>query len=112
MDNQIAILMVAAEVIPGKDEEFNRWYDEHHIPLFSSKMPHVKSIRRYYSPKSNPQSIAIYEFSSMEELKEALSSKESEAAGQDADSQLGKLVRSFSFKNYLQVYHLAVSPER
>ncbi|HZW57154.1 MAG TPA: hypothetical protein VFF30_12765 [Nitrososphaerales archaeon] len=104
MDTQHAVLVVSAEVIPGKDDEFNSWYDEHHIPSFSSKMPHLKSIRRYYSKKSNPQSIAIYEYSTMDELKISLASKESEDAGKDADAQLGKLVKSFTYNRYLQTH--------
>jgi len=34
-----ALLVVAANSIPGKEEEFNVWYDDHHIALFSRKMP-------------------------------------------------------------------------
>ena len=27
-----ALLIVSTEVLPGKEEEFNRWYNDHHIP--------------------------------------------------------------------------------
>lgn len=91
-------------MISGKEEEFNKWYDEHHIPMFSGKMPHLKSVRRFYSKRSEPHFIAIYEFASFDDLKESMSSKESEAAGEDADKQVGVLVKSFTFNSYSQIY--------
>jgi hypothetical protein len=99
-----ALLIVSAEVIPGKEDEFNKWYNEHHIPLFSGKMPGVKSIRRLYSKRSKPQFLAFYEYDSYEVLKRSLDSKESKLAGEDADKQLGILVKSFNFNSYYQVF--------
>jgi hypothetical protein len=97
-------LIVSAEVLAGKEEAFNKWYDEHHIPVYSGKMPLLKSIRRFYSKKSTPQFIAIYEYSSFDDLKKSMASKESQLAGQDADEQIGKLVKSFSYNTYSQIY--------
>src|SRR5579884_976473 len=57
-----AILVVSADVIEGREAEFNKWYDEHHIPLFSGKIPHLKRVRRFYSKRANPSFITIYEF--------------------------------------------------
>jgi len=95
-----AILVVSAEVIPGKDEEFDKWYNEHHIPEYSGKMPYLKSVKRYYSKRSNPQYIAIYEYDSYDNLKKSMASKESNLAGEDADKQVGVLVKSFTFNTY------------
>jgi hypothetical protein len=97
-------LIVSAEVLPGKEEEFNKWYDEYHIPRYSGKMPFVKSLRRFYSKKSTPQFIAIYEYDSFDDLKKSLASKESALAGEDADKQVGKLVKSFAYNTYSQIY--------
>jgi len=36
-DNPSAFLVVSAAIIPGKEEEFNLWYDKQHIPLYASK---------------------------------------------------------------------------
>src|SRR5579875_1172840 len=102
--NTPAILVVSADVIAGKEEEFNKWYDEHHIPLYSSKMPHVKSIRRFYSKRSSPSFITIYEYASMDDLKKSLGSREAKGAGDDADKQIGVTARSFSYHSYAQIY--------
>jgi hypothetical protein len=95
-----AILAVGSDIVPGMEDEFNRWYDQEHIPKYASKMPYLKSVRRYYSKRGKPQSLAIYEYSSMEDLKKSLASAESKAAGDDADKQVGKLAKSFSFNTY------------
>ena len=99
-----ALLIVSADVIPGKEDEFNRWYNDHHIPGFSGKMPHVKTIRRYFSKRSFPNFIAIYEYASFDDLKKSLASRESAEASTDADKQVGVLVKSFSYSSYGQIY--------
>jgi hypothetical protein len=102
--NLNSILIVSADVIAGKEEEFNKWYDEHHIPVYSGKMPLLKSVKRFYSKKSTPQFIAIYEYASFSDLKNSMASKESELAGKDADEQVGILVKSFAYNMYSQIY--------
>lgn len=99
-----ALFIVSAEVIPGKEEEFNKWYNEHHIPLFSGKLPFLKSVRRYYSKKSNPQFLTIYEYGSHEDLEKSLASPESKAAREDSTKQVGILVKPFIFNTYNQIY--------
>jgi hypothetical protein len=97
-------LIVSADVNLGKEEEFNKWYDEHHIPMYSGKMPLLKSVRRFYSKRSTPNFIAIYEYATFEDLKKSMESKESQLAGEDADKQVGNLVKSFEYNTYSQVY--------
>ena len=99
-----AVLVVSAEVLPGKEEEFNRWCDEHHIPVYSGKMPFVKSIRRFYSKRGNPQFITLYEFDSFDDLKKSTASEEAQQAKLDADSQVGQLVKTFVYNSYSQIY--------
>ncbi len=99
-----AVMIYSAEVIPGKEEEFNRWFDDHHIPLFSGKLPGLKNVRRFYSKRSDPQFVTIYEFESYDDLKKALASDESKSAGSDADSQVGVLIKSSKYGFYSQVY--------
>jgi hypothetical protein len=72
--------------------------------MYSGKMPFLKSVRRFYSKKANPQFIAIYEYDSVDDLRKSMASRESELAGQDADRQVGKLVKSFGFNTYSQIY--------
>jgi len=91
-------------VLPGKEEEFNKWYDQHHIPNYSGKMPLLKSVKRLYGKRSQPQFLALYEYASFEDLKKSLASPESDLSGKDADSQVGKLVKSFAFNTYTQIF--------
>ena len=99
-----AILIFSAEVIPGKEEEFNKWYDEHHIPLFSQKLPGLKKVKRFYSKRAEPQFLAIYEYDSFDDLKKSLSSEEMKAAAADADSQKGILISSSKTSVYDQIF--------
>jgi uncharacterized protein (TIGR02118 family) len=99
-----AILVVSMEVVLGKEEEFNRWYDDHHIPLYAEKMPGLKAVRRYYSKGSDPQFMTIYEFKSFDDLEKALSSEEAKAAVADADPQVGVLIKSQKFGTYNQIF--------
>lgn len=102
--NASALLIVSADVISGKEDEFNEWYDQHHIPNYSGNLPLVKSVRRFYSRRSNPQYVAIYEYGSFDELKKSMASEESKLAGEDADKQIGRLVKSFTYNTYSQIY--------
>jgi uncharacterized protein (TIGR02118 family) len=97
-------MVFSVEVIPGKEEEFNKWYEEHHIPLFSAKLPRLKSVKRFYSKRGEPQYLTIYEFDSFDDLKKALSSEESKAAGADADAQVGVLIKSSKYGTYSQIF--------
>ena len=99
-----ALLIASAEVLPGKEEEFNRWYNDHHIPEFGNKLPKVKTVRRYFSKRGSPSFIAIYEYGSFDDLKKSVTSRESRDAAADADKQIGVLVKSFTYTSYDQIY--------
>lgn len=45
---------------PEHEEEFNKWYDEEHIPLMTA-VPGVLSARRFRDPSGNPPYLALYE---------------------------------------------------
>lgn len=54
-------LFVAIGDTPAEHEvEFNRWYDEEHIPLLRA-VPGVISARRFMDPCGKPRYIALYE---------------------------------------------------
>ncbi len=60
------INMVATECKPEVEAEFNRWYDEVHIPLLF-KYQGMKKVARYKlasGPDEFPAYLAIYEFDS------------------------------------------------
>lgn len=99
-----ALLIVSADVIPGKEEDFNSWYNGHHIPDFAERMPYVQKIRRFYSKRGSPRFITIYEYASFDDLKKSLSSEEANQAAADADLQVGKVATSFTFSSYSQIY--------
>jgi hypothetical protein len=55
-----AIFAAIGDVPPEHEAEFNRWYDEEHVPLLA-KVPGVLTARRFFDPKGKPRYIALYE---------------------------------------------------
>ena len=52
--------MVYTDVGPEHEDEFNRWYDEEHIPERLS-IPGVLSAARYAAVQGGPKYLACYE---------------------------------------------------
>lgn len=102
--NKCALFFAYVDVIPGKEPELNDWYDNHHIPEYAGKLPLLKSVKRFYSKKSAPEFLAIYEYDSFDDLKKSLASEEAKAAGEDANKQVGVLIKSISYKTLAQIY--------
>jgi len=65
------ILSIVATTCPPEEEtEFNKWYNEVHIPMLM-KYKGIKKTTRYKvmdTDKNKPQYIAIYEYDSKEDL--------------------------------------------
>lgn len=59
------ILMVYCDVSPDVEDEFNRWYDQEHIPERLS-IPGVLSAARYVALGGGPKYLACYELSGPE----------------------------------------------
>jgi hypothetical protein len=55
-----AVLVVNVEVDPVDEDEFNRWYDEEHIPEKRST-PGFRSARRFVSHDHPGRYLAVYE---------------------------------------------------
>jgi hypothetical protein len=55
-----ALLMVQVEIDPADDEEFNKWYDEEHVPE-KLRTPGFISARRFRSAEVNTKYLVIYE---------------------------------------------------
>jgi len=52
---------VAIGDVPREHEdEFNRWYDEEHLPLLS-QVPGVMRARRFFDPNGKPRYVALYD---------------------------------------------------
>tara|TARA_B100000315_G_scaffold76091_1_gene69657 strand:+ start:3219 stop:3878 length:660 start_codon:yes stop_codon:yes gene_type:complete len=54
------LLMVFVDVPADKEEDFNRWYNEEHIPELLT-IPGVLNAARYEAVKSGPKHLACYE---------------------------------------------------
>jgi len=67
-ENDSILYLVALKPEPGYEEQFNRWYEEEHIPELL-ECPGFNSARRYRAVEGDPQYIAIYEIESMDAFK-------------------------------------------
>jgi hypothetical protein len=55
-------MMIAMFDIPEElDEEFNKWYDEEHIPEKVGRVPGFIRARRYQSLEGRPNYVCVYE---------------------------------------------------
>lgn len=60
MTQATAVLVVQVEIDPADDEEFNRWYDEEHLPE-KLATPGFISARRFRVSDGGPRYMVIYE---------------------------------------------------
>lgn len=60
-----ALLFVGMNVDPAIEEEFNRWYNEEHLPRLLA-VPGVLSARRYRSVRGDLKYLAIYHLATAE----------------------------------------------
>ena len=61
------LLMVWADIPPGKEEEFNRWYNEEHIGDLLA-IPGFLNAARYVAVSGGPKYLACYELESPQVL--------------------------------------------
>lgn len=61
------LLLVMMDVDPEHEAEFNRWYDEEHLPE-RLRCPGFRSARRYLATEGSPKYVAIYELDDVEVL--------------------------------------------
>jgi antibiotic biosynthesis monooxygenase (ABM) superfamily enzyme len=62
---QHILLIVRTDVAPEMEEEFNRWYNEEHIPLLL-RVPGVLWAKRGMNTGEGQKYIAVYEHESIE----------------------------------------------
>jgi antibiotic biosynthesis monooxygenase (ABM) superfamily enzyme len=69
------LLIVRASVAPGREEEFNRWYDHEHVPDVLRLLPGVLGAARYEVglDDGTHDYMAVYAFESAEKLDAAIS---------------------------------------
>lgn len=83
------ILIVANEPEAGREDEYNAWYTEKHIPMLL-QFPGLKRASRYRLSGENKECsryIAVYEFDSREDLEAFPNSPEFAAAVKDFDEK-------------------------
>ena len=88
MPNNKIIQIVASESTPEKEEEFNKWYTEIHVPMLVAYKG-VKQASRYQRIGDDEQSakfLAIYEFESREDMDAFPSSDAFAAAIEDFEN--------------------------
>lgn len=96
--------------LPSGEDEFNRWYNEHHVPEMTA-VPGVISGRRYRSVGKaypyGPKYTAIYEIESPDVI-------ESEAWNKAGHNQLAEdtLKRTRIMKSFPGTYQLMRSPKK
>ena len=61
------LLLVMMDIDPEHEEDFNRWYDEEHVPERKA-IPGFLTARRYKSVEGGPKYLAIYEMDNPEVL--------------------------------------------
>ncbi|MFN0071825.1 MAG: DUF4286 family protein [Chloroflexota bacterium] len=59
------VYIVTAEVEPDWEADFNRWYDEEHVPNLLT-VPGYRSGRRYVAVEGEPKYMAFWEIDSMD----------------------------------------------
>lgn len=61
------LLLVMMDINPEDEEDFNRWYDEEHVPERKA-IPGFLTGRRYRAVEGGPKYLALYEMESPEVL--------------------------------------------
>ena len=85
METKPIINMIATRCRPEDEEEFNKWYDEIHIPLLL-KFKGMKGVTRYKIVKETeeyPTYLTIYNFESQEAYEAYTNSPEYAAAREE-----------------------------
>jgi hypothetical protein len=62
------ILLTSVDVVPQGEAEFNRWYNEKHLPEVLA-CPGFVSAARYECTQGEPRYIAVYELESEDALR-------------------------------------------
>ncbi len=62
-DTGRGLMLNMATVDPDHEDEFNRWYNEEHLPDVRRRFPQITSARRYRATDGqNPRYLVVYEY--------------------------------------------------
>ncbi len=86
------LLIVMASVAPEREEAFNRWYNEDHLPKMLERVPGILSGRRYRVIEGEEEFrfLAMYEFESYEAMETARKSDVVKQLVREYDEAFGK----------------------
>jgi hypothetical protein len=96
-DGAGALFVVAMDIQPSAEDEFNDWYNTEHIPLLSA-VPGVVCARRFRAMEGSPRYVAIYHLT---EAKVYASTPWREA---DQTPWIGRMRRFQSNRQYFMFY--------
>lgn len=94
MESGKVIMVVGTDGAKGNEEEWNRWYNERHVPDIL-KYPGVESAARFIRVIENdegkyPKYLAIYEFKDLDAARGYETSPERDAAMAERNARYGK----------------------
>ena len=89
------VFIVMAKVSPEQEADFNRWYDEDHMPKALNRFPGVISGRRHkiLDGGDGYNYLAFYEFESQAKLEEAMRSDALQGLIQEFGAAFGNVDR-------------------
>jgi hypothetical protein len=100
------LLLVMMDIDPEHEEEFNRWYNEEHIPERLS-IPGFMSARRYRALEGSPKYLALYEL----ETPEVLNTEVYRHFLDKGISEWTKRMRPLYKKNLIRNVYIQIYPE-
>jgi hypothetical protein len=105
------LLMVWADIAAEHEAEFNRWYDEEHIPQLL-QVPGFLSAGRYVALKGGPKYLALYELEDHNVLRSAayLDHVKYQPAPARLRSGTSRIGRNFLRNAYRQIFPLHTDP--
>jgi hypothetical protein len=107
------LLMVWNDIDSEYDAEFNRWYDEEHIPRLL-QVPGFLNAGRYAALKGSPKYLAMYELEDHNVLRSAayLDTVRYRPSPQRAKIGTSRVGRNFLRNLYRQIYPVHYPPDR
>jgi heme-degrading monooxygenase HmoA len=96
------LLIVQMDMAEEKEEEFNKWYNEKHIPEILRVKGFVSG-KRYKAAKGSPKYLAVYEFENAEVIKDAMKDEEFAKAGKDFQDNYQPHASNMSVMTYIPI---------
>jgi hypothetical protein len=99
------ILVTSVDISPEGEEQFNRWYNDKHLPEVMA-CPGFRSAARYECTHGEPRYIAVYELDN----EDALRTPEMQQVRGWGD--MFPLVRNFHERIYRRIYECTAADEQ